>query len=369
MFVRNFTLALLPTLLLSACIQKEAPNLEADILCVSLGNSIKIRNEIDYFGPFETSVNAYQLDLEVDFAVDLSHISPEFTLSPGAEINPPGGIVQDFSSGPVRYTVTSENGLWHRTYSVSVHYPEIVELPDIMHFDDAEKDRGYYVFRDGPLAWSSGNPGFQLSMSSAPAGDYPTWFSSEGYLNGCVALTTRTTGSLGEMGGMPIAAGNLFLGKFVLSMAMGDALGATQFGIPYTHKPVALSGMYKYESGPRFLENGAYSGKKDHGNIYAIFFERDEQTRYLDGHDGAEGWKHPNMVALAQGGEFQETDDWTEFRIAFDYERYGRDIDSAKLADGSYCIAIVMSSSIDGGDFKGAPGSTLMVDEMVLEYE
>ena len=55
--------------------------------------------------------------------------------------------------------------------------------------------------------------------------------------------------------------------------------------------------------------------------------------------------------------------------MEFDYERYGKTIDMELLASGGYNIAIVMSSSIGGDKFKGAPGSTLWVDDMVLEYE
>lgn len=345
-------------LLALGCIREEAPNVEADILCCSLPDGVMTGAVPEYWTSFDREYNAYPLDIEVNFGTDLTALAPFFTLSDGAVISPPNGSVQDFSA-PVRYTVTSENGMWHRTYRVNIHYPETVDVPDILHLDSANANNGFYVFNEGPLTWCSGNPGFQLSMSGAKPEEYPTWFSSDGYQGGCAVLTTRTTGSLGEMGGMPIAAGNLFLGKFVLSMAMGDALGATQFGTPYQHKPLCIRGMYKYSS----------PGGQDYGSAYALFFERTDGIRYLDGHAGENGWNHPNMVAFADGGKIGPAGEWTEFRMDFDYGRYGRPIDSDKLSAGGYCLAIVFSSSFDGASFKGEPGSTLMIDEIEIVYE
>ena len=47
----------------------------------------------------------------------------------------------------------------------------------------------------------------------------------------------------------------------------------------------------------------------------------------------------------------------------------GKEVDADKLKAGRYSLAIVLSSSIDGGKFNGAVGSTLYVDEMNLYYE
>ena len=40
-----------------------------------------------------------------------------------------------------------------------------------------------------------------------------------------------------------------------------------------------------------------------------------------------------------------------------------------KLAKGEYKISIIFASSKDGATFEGAPGSTLLVDEVELTYE
>jgi hypothetical protein len=64
----------------------------------------------------------------------------------------------------------------------------------------------------------------------------------------------------------------------------------------------------------------------------------------------------------------KETDEWTPFTIEFKNVN-GKALDEEMLATGKYNIAIVMSSSKDGGSFMGAVGSTLYVDELHLNYE
>ena len=44
-------------------------------------------------------------------------------------------------------------------------------------------------------------------------------------------------------------------------------------------------------------------------------------------------------------------------------------IDETKLANGEYKIGIIFASSKDGATFEGAPGSTLLIDEVELIYE
>lgn len=46
-------------------------------------------------------------------------------------------------------------------------------------------------------------------------------------------IRDKNTGSFGAGVNMPIAAGNLFIGKFDVSNALADALRATQFGLPF----------------------------------------------------------------------------------------------------------------------------------------
>jgi hypothetical protein len=69
---------------------------------------------------------------------DLTQIIPEIYLSPEATVNPPGGIIQDFTY-PVTYTVTSGNGQTVNDWIVTVNIasgeiewalPEIILFPN-----------------------------------------------------------------------------------------------------------------------------------------------------------------------------------------------------------------------------------------------
>ena len=214
-----------------SCIRKEAPNAEADITGCTLPGNVLVQDTIDVDVSYDKSLNAYPIYIQVKKGTDCSQLAPVFTLTPGATIEPESGSTQDFSS-PVRYTVTSEDGQWHRTYSISIEEEKVQEIPTTFHFEDTRIENGYYVFyetsENQELTWASGNGGFRLAINNADASEYPTTVEEAGYSGKCAKLVTRTTGSLGAMVGMPIAAGNLFIGKFNLSNALSNPLKATQ---------------------------------------------------------------------------------------------------------------------------------------------
>lgn len=352
-------------LLCTSCIKDEAPNAEADILSCILPAEILKREPI---------IRNNSITLMVKPNTDITHQAPEFTLTDGATIIPPSGTELDFTT-PQQYVVTSESGKWKKTYTVTF---TIDDISTYYTFEDtlitAESKGDYFVFIDkstngDQMEWASGNPGFRLTGVAHDAYDYPTVQDNNGYIGKCIKLVTRDTGSFGSQVGMPIAAGNLFTGTFNVLSALTDALKSTQFGLPFYHKPLRLSGYYKFKAGETFYSKGeAVAGRKDIFNIYAMFYETDEQTKTLDGYFKAQGYAHPNLVSLALIKNPTETDNWTHFDLPFKPVE-GKEIDAEKLRNGKYNIAIVFSSSIDGDTFDGAPGSTLWLDEIELVYD
>lgn len=161
------------------------------------------------------------------------------------------------------------------------------------------------------LTWSSGNQGFALTGSGYAPNDFPTSISPNGRTGNCLQLITRETGSLGTLVGMPIAAGNLFIGSFDIGSAMSDALSATKFGTTFYYEPIKLVGYYKYKAGPKFYENGEYTNRKDVFNIYALFYEKTKDVQMLDGHITKNNYEHENMVAAAVITDTHETSEWT----------------------------------------------------------
>ena len=141
---------------------------------------------------------------------------------------------------------------------------------------------------------------------------------------------------------------------------------------PAPARPIPrATGYYKYKAGPKFYENGEYTDRKDVFNIYALFYEKDDKVQTLDGHIATNNYEHPNMVALAiiDQADAVETEEWKRFELPFDYERFGKTIDLEKLAKGQYNISIILSASKNGDEFKGAPGSTLLIDDLEIEYK
>ena len=371
--LKFISMLLVSGLISSSCIRSEDPNSEADITKCILPQELLTRPDIDVYQPFDKALNAYPIVIPVNKNADVKKLAPVFELTPGASIIPTSGSVQDFSR-PVRYTVTSEDGMWHRTYAIMAKTQQ--KLPSIFHFETAKTDGQYHILYeelDGhTLTWGSGNGGFAVAKKDALPTEYPTLLTPNGYIGNCVTMITRETGDLGAMVGMPIASGNLFIGHFEIGNALTKPLAATKFGEPFTYKPIRLKGHYRYKAGEKFMEKGkVIPGKKDVMAIYAIFYESTDEVPMLDGYIQETNYEHPNMVALAIMKNPHETtgDQWEEFTIDFDYKRYGKTIDLQKLADGKYHLGIVFASSANGAKFSGAPGSTLMIDEVELSYE
>ena len=359
-FLNIFTIATL-LLILQSCIKSEAPNAEADILTCEVDGNILIRKPVIQNTEIKLYINAWD---------NVKNLAPRFTLTQGATISPTSGTIRDFST-PQTYVVTSEDGKWQKTYKVSFLSNNIIAQ---YSFENTRTSKGYYVFFDTAVSgqemdWSSGNAGFKLTnlWGTIPLADYPTTQSDEGYKGKCVKLTTRSTGSLGIAFGKPIAAGNLFTGEFDTGPSFSNPLKTTRFGISFNKKPLAISGYYKYKAGSKFTDknNKEVANQKDNFDIYAVFYETSDNVQYLDGSNIK---NHPNIVMIAQIDNRKETDEWTPFTITFK-SKDGKNIDSEKLKNNKYNLAIVMSSSEGGAEFLGAVGSTLYVDEMQLYYE
>ena len=301
-----------------------------------------------------------------------------------ATIVPPSGPARDFTD-PQTYVVTSEDGEWSKTYTITVQSNNAINLK--YGFEDvklAKTSQGgsYDEFfdvsinettnRKDTMFWASGNPGFALTNGTAGADSYPTFQTSDGYKGKCVEMITRSTGPWGAMVKKPLAAGNLFIGKFNVTIAVASPLQATQFGTPFTNIPRYFSGYYRYTPGEVYQKlNDAgkletVEGKVDECNIYAVFFESTADMEWLDGSNVLSD-DNPNIIAVARLSEEQRqsTPDWTYFRLPFVF-RQGATIDPEKFANGRYSITVVMSSSIDGDYFAGAVGSTLLVDELEI---
>lgn len=408
-FVYKTVVVAATVLAATSCIQDEALNTECDIITCSFPSEIVVS---------DPTITNNRVTVNVVPDADISKLAPTFTLTEGATISPASGSVQNFLNADdhtVNYTVTSQDGEWYKTYRVQV----VQQLkPSEYLFNKVELDptKKYSIFNEYDengnflMAWSSGNPGYVICGEANKAARaaygkdnykdhiwefFPTLaVFPEGttmktdndnvtsFVNGgkyaqpeYIRLVTRSIGGFVAQVKMPIAAGNIFQGEFDLGSAVSQPREATRFGEPYNYKPVKLSGEYRFKAGDVFTDGkgNVVVGRKDIFSIYAIFFESDDDVKFIDSNVHYNDFMHPNMVALANLTDAHETglgdDDWVKFEIEFDYDKYKKAVNADLLAKGVYRLGIVIASSAEGDYFRGAVGSTLDVRNIKVTNE
>ena len=169
-------------LTLASCFKDEAPNTECDVLEAWVGD--------EYAGYFsqksdmritDVPSGEQQLVFTVRLLSELPQVSVHFNLTPGATITPANGSVQDFSKGPVTYTVTSEDGQWHRTYQVEFRemaHPSNEYDFELFELNDKQKYYVWYEMTNGSRndIWATGNEGYNIARSNAAAAEYPSTY-------------------------------------------------------------------------------------------------------------------------------------------------------------------------------------------------
>lgn len=371
-------------LLATSCIKDEPLNSECDIeVC-------KVHHEASdtiFYALSDTLQKVSSVDTVINFYTrsrinpqDLSQVRVTFDLTPGATITPASGSVQDFSQGGVVYTVVSEDKLWSRTYKVRF-LPRAVLNPDF-DFENVEleqpRERFYIWFaydqnQKRQDLWATGNSGFALSRSSAKPHEYPSVMLEQGVSGKGVKLETCSTGALGAMVNMRIAAGNLFLGSFDTQNALTDAMKATRFGVPVNRKPVRFTGYYKFQPGEKFQDRYGIEvpGRVDAPDAYAVLYKNTDENGLPVTLYGDDVLTHKNIVAIARVPEFKvtgisDTSNWEYFDLPLEYKQ---ELDMVRLSNLGYNLAVVFTSSIEGATFCGAVGSTLLIDESAIIYE
>ena len=301
-----------------------------------------------------------------------------FALTDGATVTPGSGSLQDFTHGPVVYTVTSEDGENQRQYTVEFKQPDTpVGSSYTYSFEGVDSVSSgayaYHVFYelgsngDSNYIWASGNQGVALVHNNWRPSQFPTRSVDDGYRGKGVCLSTQDAGDLGRMMGKPLAAGNLFIGTFDISQLLSSALKCTVFGTPVRQEPVTLSGYYKYQPGEVFTDAqmNPVEGRTDEAHIYAVFFRnQNEQGESISLH-GDDVQTSPYIVKRVQIASLPATNEWTRFEASFE----GDDADAALLAALGYSMTIVFSASKSGATFEGAIGSTLYIDEVTVTFK
>ena len=360
----------------ASCIKDEPQNMECDILetWVDDGTLSQHFYQTTDMRISDIPSGTEQLVFTVRQRAALPAIPIHFKLTPGATISPANGSVQDFSGGPVVYTVTSEDGQWHRTYTVDFREPILpTNSYDFEDFELSTNGRYYVWYEKGDdgakeYIWASGNEGYLIAKPNAAADDYPTVPDANGFDGYCIRLTTRSTGSWGKTFKKPIAAGNFFLGAFDSQYALTNTLKTTEMGIAYTKEPVKVTGYYKYTPGETFTNKDfqEVSDRTDEASIYSVLYVNHDAAGNEVMLHGDDVLSSSYIVRKAQVETIPATNEWRRFEMTFEGSA---PIDAALLANRGYNLAMVFSSSKTGDTFEGAVGSTLYIDKVEITFK
>ncbi len=195
-----------------------------------------------------------------------------------------------------------------------------------------------------PMFWATGNPGTKAGVALKINITEPT---DDAVSGKAVKMVSKS--------GVPMtkhAAGNIYAGDFVTNIS--NPASSAKMGRPYTGRPLALKGYYKYTSTP--IEVGdAYIDQPDKGTIY-MYLEDWGQASLGPGERPA------NAEIIAEGVLLIEEDkaEYTPFVIPLTY---------TSATKKPTHVRLVASSSYMGEQFIGGNGSTLFVDEFELVWE
>lgn len=338
----------------TACIKDEPENIEADILSFSF----KERPDIKSMPGKESTRIVFEID-EGD--TDISNLTPNIEITEGATITPSADIPQDFSD-TVTYVVRSQDKQWHKTYKVLIKKM----LPLKFSFEEWTT-AGVGIMQHPTLKdqlWGNANQGIALAKFGKVE-VYPTRSTDDAYKGQYAAMLETQRG--GKYFGflIPIFSGSLFRGQFG-PINMANFAKSVKFGQPHPiekGRPITFRGYYKYKVGEPFYDekDNIVEGRTDECSIYAVLYKITKgvagttKDEFLDGTNILTSDK---IVAIAELQDHTAKDQYTPFDLPFKY----KEEPNYKAYD--YKLAIVFASSKEGDFYRGAIGSTLIVDEV-----
>lgn len=273
-------------------------------------------------------------------------VKPIFDVSKGAITDVPNKFPMTFENLNTVNTVniTSEDGAVSREWKIKLIYtPQI----DNSSFERWENDK---TINPGDNSWATGNNTFftgTVRSDNATEGRYSA------------QMTTKKINSIVK----EIAAGSLFLGKFVFNISdKNNPRQMTWFGTPFTQRPSKMLIDVNYK-------RGANLEKSENNQFYPVSGEVDSASVIVE----ALRWKGdpnqpfeyhgvatPNVEVLGTGKYiFTTTEDWVNAVIPITY---------TPSINAVTHFSISMASSSKGDQFIGADGSSLLVDNVRLIY-
>lgn len=311
------------------------------------------------FLPVQTSIDVETGEVHVFNSNDFSTMNfpltlvPEIRVSPGAKVVPASGVTVSFDHPEdfVQYTITSGDGTNTVDYVFTIRDKQLPNAGFENWFTEIGMNSqpfpqpGKYK---ASTAWATANMGTSIYSI------YGTSKIQDGN-NTVIKVETVTTVAL------PLVAGALYVGKFDLDGAIADPtnpVAAAKLGIPFMEKPTAVQFKYSYMSGAQLIQ----AVLKDEGNLFGGFdvFNLEGKDKFgikvvLEKREG------DTVIEVAKN-EFQsglDVEQLTNLKLELNY----------LTNDDPTHMYISFSPSFDGGTFKGAVGSTLIIEDVELLYE
>lgn len=296
------------------------------------------------------------------------------------------GTAIDFSGAKTQIKVKSEKGTT-KTYTIT--HDIINEFSFKVDFDadwelknaTSTESSKYQEYYEPGKGWVTSNEGLKYvkSMSTGNTVYYPL---NDPYLvtetdvavSGKAArlVTADTKGAYVVITSIPkVTSATVYNGIFKVNYS--NTLKSTHFGDICRKEPKSFKGFYKYAAGPDYYEANTpgeptkahevtlNNKKKDAPAMNAVLYEVDSYS--TDHLDGTNLLTSPKIVAIASVKDAGEQSSYTAFNINFEYKN-GKSWDASK----KYKLAVVCSSSKDGDEFSGAPGSVLYVDNLEVVF-
>lgn len=322
----------------------------------------------------------------------LKQLVPTFEVSENATVlynneDYVAGTPIDFSGEKTQIKVKSEKGTT-KTYTIT--HDIIEEFSFKVDFDGdwelknatntaTNKYQEYYEPGSGWVTSNEGLKWIKLMYGTGTTALYPRdgaylVTATDDAVSGKAARleTADTKGRYVVLTAVPkVTSGSVYNGIFSVNIA--NTLQSTHFGDICRKEPRSFKGYYKYVAGPDYYQANTPgeptlahevtldNTKKDAPAMNAVLFEVDSYS--ADHLDGTNLLTSPKVVAVASVKDAGEQAAYTAFNVNFEYKD-GKSWDASK----KYKLAIVCSSSKDGDNFSGAPGSVLYIDNLEVVF-
>lgn len=335
-------------------------------LFVSASHANIIQQEFDEDGNFTYYVDAKYPD------ADYANLKVEIKLPEGATYKVTSTPEFDFTESTEWYTVTAADGTTTENYSITREGLEFANQKEFSFSEEWVDANGVGAF--DPKGWQT--PNFAVYMIKAMSdgklypmeAPYPVNPIDAGKVGKGVKMETLDTkgGVIMETIQVPkVTAGTLYTGVFNFVAAMGNALEATEFGLFYNGpKPTKLKGWYTYAPGAKYLDYDGTTWTEtstvDQASVSVVLYDVTDNVAATI--TGVDTYDSPRIVAMGKINPAKAAS-FTEFSVDLVYKK------AYTPATRIYKLAYIMSASKDGDKYKGAPGSTFVVDELTLVTE